>query len=138
MTHLETMLLGYLSRHCCGAARARKIWKISKDLTALGLKDATPRGIQDALASLRMQYRPVGTTSGSPPGAFLCEDTRDFRRAYRNLYGRLRSQARGCRRFHQCFTETMNGQRRLEFPEAVSAYDALREAPLLAGLEVKT
>jgi hypothetical protein len=137
MTHVETVLLGYLNRHCRGAARARKCWKIAEDLTALGVKNATERGVRDALASLRMACIPVGTTSGDPPGAFLCEDRRDFRRAYRHLYGRLKTQARGCRRFRRCFTERMNGQLRLDFPEAQAAYDALHDAPLLAGLEVE-
>lgn len=136
MTAFEQILLGYLNRHCRGAARARKCWKIAEDLAALGLQEATPRGVRDALASLRMQCLPVGTTCGDPAGAFLCETRRDWRRAYRNLYGRMRSQARGCRRFRRCFTEAMNGQARFPFVEAQAVYDSVRDAPLLAGLEV--
>jgi hypothetical protein len=128
------VLLGYLNRHCRGAARARKCWKIAEDLTALGVKGATERSVRDALASLRMQCLPIGTTCGEPAGAFLCETRRDWRRAYRNLYGRMRSQARGCRRFKRSFREAMNGQARFPFVEAEAAYNALAEAPLLAGL----
>ena len=137
MTRFEEILLGYLNRHCRGAARARKIWKIAEDLVALGVKGATERSVRDALASLRMQCLPIGTTCGEPAGAFLCETRRDWRRAYRNLYGRMRSQARGCRRFKRTFREAMNGQSRFPFAEAQAAYDALRETPLLAGLEVE-
>ena len=135
MTAFEQIVLGYLNRHCRGAARARKCWKVAEDLTVLGVKGATERSVRDALTTLRLACLPVGTTSGSPPGCFLCEDRRDFRRAYRHLYGLLKTQARGCRRFRRCFTERMNGQLRLDFPEAEAAYLALHEAPLLAGLQ---
>jgi len=138
MTRFEEILLGYLNRHCRGAARARKCWKIAEDLAGLGIEGATERTVRDALTALRLACLPVGTSCGDPPGAFLCEDRRDFRRAYRQLYGRLKTQARGCRRFRRCFTERMNGQRQLDFPEAQAAYDALRETPLLAGLDGQT
>jgi hypothetical protein len=137
MTRLEELLLGHLLRHCRGAARARKIWRIAEDLAALGIAEATPRAVQEAIASLRLQCLPVGTTCGEPGGAFLCETPTDYRRAYRNLYGRMRAQARGCRQFHRAFREATSGQARFPFSEAQAAYETLVAAPLLAGLEVK-
>ena len=90
MDNLQRVLLGFLSRHCRGAAAARKIWKIAEELAVLGLPNVTERSIREALAELRLEGLPVGTTSGDPPGAFICEKPADYRLAYRNLYSRLR------------------------------------------------
>ena len=137
MIRFQDAVLGYLMAHCRGAVAARKIWKIAEDLSALGLPGTTERGVRDALSSLRLEGLPIGTTCGDPPGAFLCETPADFRLVYRNLYKRVRVQARGCRRFRRTFTEAVNRQFRFEFAEAEEAYRRLAEAPLLASLEVQ-
>jgi hypothetical protein len=137
MIRFQDAVLGYLMAHCRGAVSARKIWKIAEDLTALGLPGTTERGIRDGLSTLRLEGLPIGTTCGDPPGAFLCETPADFRLAYRNLYRRVRVQARGCRRFRRTFTEAVSRQFRFEFAEAEEAYRRLAEAPLLASLEVQ-
>jgi hypothetical protein len=136
MPDLPSIVLGFLCRHCRGAASARKVWKIAEDLTALGLPGVSERSVREALAELRLRGLPVGTTCGEPPGAFLCETTVDYRVAYKNLYGRLRHQARGCRRFRRTFREAIARQFKFQFTEAEEAYRLLEEAPLLSSLEV--
>jgi hypothetical protein len=133
MTNLEALTLGYLSKHCRGAAAARKLWKIAEDLAVLGAANANERSIREVLAELRLAGLPVGTTCGDPPGAFLCETTADYRLAYRNLYTRLRHQARGCRRFRRTFREAVARQFRFQFAEAEAAYRLLSDEPLLAA-----
>lgn len=135
MTTLEAITLGYLAKHCRGAAAARKIWKIAEELAALGLPNASERSVREALAEMRLRGLPVGTTCGDPPGAFVCERPADYRLAYRNLYSRLRVQARGCRRFRRTFREAVARQFKFPFAEAEQAYRRLTEAPLLARLE---
>jgi hypothetical protein len=129
---LPVALLGYLRKHCQGAAAARKLPRIARDLEALGLA-AGSRDVREALAELRLDGWPVGTTCGEPADAFLCVSGADYRRAYRNLYGRLRVQARGCRRFKRTFQEAASGQRRFDFSAAEQKYSDLVAAPLLAA-----
>ena len=135
MTTLEALVLGYLAKHCRGAAAARKIWKLAEDLTVLGAPNANERAVREALAELRLRGLPVGTTSGDPPGAFICEKPADYRLAYRNLYSRLRVQARGCRRFRRTFYDATARQFKFTFVGAEEAYRLLAEAPLLSCLK---
>lgn len=67
---LNFLVLGYLCKHCAGAAAARPESRIARDLQALGVT-AAPRDVREAVAALSLQGRPVRT---SDRGAFLCLD----------------------------------------------------------------
>jgi len=131
-TGYHALLLGYLARHCRGRARARTQGRIAADLRALGV-EVTTRDVRDLLADLVLAGAPVGTTAGSPAGAFLCLDREDFLTAYRNLYTRVRRQARRCDRFKRTARAALSGQLTFDFAEAERRYAALAEAPLLAA-----
>jgi len=75
MTDAQTIMLGFLSRHCRGPAAARKAWKIAEDLSALGL-DAGPQAILDALADLRGEGFAVTSTGGDLPALYIEERRR--------------------------------------------------------------
>jgi hypothetical protein len=136
---LGLVVLGYLRKHCRGAARARTMPRIARDLSVLGIEcDAgtvrSGRAVRDALAELSAAGFPVGTTCGSPAGAFVCETGRDFAVAYRNLLGRIHPQVRRAKAFKVAARETLNGQRSFDFSEAEERLRELERAPLLAGL----
>jgi hypothetical protein len=71
----------------------------------------------------------------SPAGCFVCYTGRDFRIAYRNLYGRLREQAKGCRVFKETAREFLSGQRHFDFADAEARLEAYSERSLFAALE---
>ena len=121
--------LGYLKRYCAGEAAARTEKRIARDLQALGLA-VDGRDIRNAVADLAGGGWPVGTSSR---GAFVCQSRADWRTAYRNLYSRLRTQGRRCRRFRQTFREVANGQRVFDFAEAEAQLADFEAAPLLAA-----
>ncbi|MCX5673439.1 MAG: hypothetical protein NTX87_00365 [Planctomycetota bacterium] len=131
---LEVLLAGYLAEHCRGRQRARTQARIARDLRGLAL-DVTPRDVQDAVARLRLAGCSVGTADA---GVFLCADRRDWRVAYRNLYGRLRTQARGARAFRETFRRAVGGQAVFDFAEAAARLEAIESAPLFAQVEVHT
>ena len=116
------LLLGYLHRHAVGRASARSYPEILRALTPIAermrLPHVTPRGIYRLVADLQAAGAPVGSTTGDPPGAFVCADRFDWRLGYRNLYTRLRTQARRCRRFRRTFTEVARGQRTFDWTDA--------------------
>jgi hypothetical protein len=132
MTGHQALILGYLARHCRGRARARTQARIARDLRALGV-EVTTRDVRDLLADLVLAGAPVGTTAGSPAGAFLCETRQDFLTAYANLYKRVRRQARRCDRFKQTARSALSGQLSFDFAAAEARLSALAEAPLLAA-----
>jgi hypothetical protein len=84
---LREVLLGFLSRHCRGAAACRKAWRLSEDLRALGL-DVDAQAVLDAATDLRRQGYPVVATNGDMPTVYLEESRPD----------RARANWRGCRR----------------------------------------
>jgi len=97
---LSVLILGYLRKNCRGRAAARTQGRIASDLRGLGL-DVDTRNVRDALAALVLAGAPVGTVAGKPPGAFVCEDRRDYLGAYANLYRRVVCQAKRARRFKE-------------------------------------
>jgi len=126
---LEIVILGYLRKNCGGHAAARTEARIARDLQDLGLA-AEPRDVREAVASLSLAGWPVATDGH---GCFICVEPRDWRRGYRNLYTRLRTQAKRCRKFKANYREAVNGQRRFDFAEAAQRYADLEQAPLLAA-----
>ena len=126
---LEVLLAGYLAEHCRGRQRARTQARIARDLRGLAL-DVRTRDVQDAVARLRLGGCPVGTGDA---GVFLCADRRDWRVAYRNLYGRLRTQARGVRAFRETFRRAVGGQAVFDFAQGTDFYEELVRAPLLTA-----
>jgi hypothetical protein len=64
---LNLLVLGYLCKHCAGAAAARSEARIARDLQALGVA-AAPGDVREAVAALSLQGRPART---SDRGAFL-------------------------------------------------------------------
>ncbi|MFO8011690.1 MAG: hypothetical protein R6X20_00145 [Phycisphaerae bacterium] len=132
MTGHQALVLGYLSRHCRGRARARTQAKIAADLRGLGV-EMTARDVRDLLADLVLDGQPIGTTAGRPAGAFLCESREDFLAAYGNLYKRVRRQARRCDRFKQTARAALSGQFTFDFAAAAARFDAVADAPLLAA-----
>ncbi|HUX03056.1 MAG TPA: hypothetical protein VMY35_19015 [Phycisphaerae bacterium] len=129
---VQTILLGYLKRYAWGRAAARTQGRIGLDLRHLGL-DVTTRDVRDALAALALAGAPVGTTAANPAGAFVCESREDYLLAYRNLYVRVRRQARRCRRFKETARAALSGQTVFDFGEADEQYHDLANAPLLAA-----
>jgi len=127
---LAALVVGYLRKHCPGRQRARTQTEIASDLRGLGL-DVSVRAVRDAIADLRLAGCPVGTSSGG--GCFLCLSARDFRVAYRNLYGRLRTQAKGCRALKATARRALSGQAVFDFAEAENVLAELEAAPLLAA-----
>jgi hypothetical protein len=75
MTHLEQVLLGYLSRHSRGPAAGRKVWKVVDDLRGLGLP-ATPRRVARALRALRTEGFGITITDGEFPTVHLADRRR--------------------------------------------------------------
>lgn len=130
---VPVLILGYLHRYCRGAAAARTQERIARDLRALGL-DVRPRDVRDGLAVLVDGGWPVGTTCGTPPGAFLCRTPDDFKMGYRNLAVRFLAQARRARAFKRLARETLAGQGTFDFGEARERFADLERAPLLAGV----
>jgi hypothetical protein len=130
---LEAVTLGYLRKWCHGVGGARPQATIAQHLRSLGLAQTTPRDVREAVAALSLQGWPVGT---SPAGCFLCIEGRDFRVAYRNLYGRLREQAKRCRAFKATARAALSGQRRFDFTDAEARLEAYSDRPLLAAQEV--
>lgn len=118
MNGLEAVILGYLHKWCRGVDGARPQATIAQHLQMLGLAQTSARDVRDAIAALRLEGWPVGT---SPAGCFLCIEARDFRVAYRNLYGRLGPK--------------LTNSRILEFYEAEARLEAYQERPLFAALE---
>ena len=131
MNLTEACVLGYLHKWCCGAAAARSQETIARHLREAGLAGTTARDVRDAAAALALGRWPVGTSSA---GCFLCVTARDFRVAYRNLYGRLIAQAKRCRVFKETARAALSGQRALDFAEGQCAFEKLLRAPLLADL----
>ncbi|HUU09628.1 MAG TPA: hypothetical protein VM431_03720 [Phycisphaerae bacterium] len=127
---VDVLVAGYLCKHCPGIGRARTQRRIAADLRCLGLAVQT-RDIRDAVEVLRLAGAPVGTGTA---GVWLCRDRRDWRVAYRHLYGRLRTQAAGCRRFKRTFCETTTGQARFDFAQGLDLYHELLAAPLLVAI----
>jgi len=84
---LDSALVNLLSRHCRGPAAARKVWRLSEDLRALGL-DVDAQAVLDAATDLRRQGYPVVATNGDMPTVYLEESRPD----------RARANWRGCRR----------------------------------------
>ena len=117
------MLLGYLYRRCRGRAWARTYARIRQDLAAIGI-EVTEREMYALVEALALAGRPVGTTG---KGCFVCIEPKDFRAAYRNLYGRLRTQARRCRRFKAMARERTTEQRYLGLRLAAETYEAARD-----------
>jgi len=130
---LAIVILGYLRRYCWGRAAARTQGRIGLDLRHLGLA-VTTRDVRDALAALVLAGWPVGTTAAKPAGAFVCETRADFLSAYRNLYVRVRGQARRCRRFKETARAALSGQEAFDFYEADAKFADLEGAPLLASV----
>lgn len=129
MTGREAAVLGYLHKWCRGVLAARPQAMIARHLQTLGLVQMQARDVREAVAALSLEGWPVGT---SPAGCFLCIEGRDFRAAYRNLYGRLREQAKRCRVFKATAREYLAGQRRFDFSPALTRLEDLGERPLLA------
>ncbi len=130
---LAVVVLGYLRRYCWGREAARTQGRIGLDLRHLGLQ-LTTRDVRDALSDLVLAGWPVGTTAANPAGAFICETRDDYLAAYRNLYVRVRGQARRCRRFRETARAALSGQKVFDFYEAVGTFADLEGAPLLAGV----
>jgi len=133
----RTVLLGYLVKFCLGEGAARTQGRIASDLRGLGL-DVDARAVRDMMGELVDEGYPVGTTSAKPPGAFVCVGRRDFRRGYRNLYSRVRAQAKRCQKFKAMAREILSGQRRFDFLEARAFFADLEAAPLLTPGRVPT
>jgi len=129
LTAHQALLAGYLGKHCRGHQRARTQRRITADLRTLGV-EMTVREVRDLLAEMAMGSLPVGTDTH---GAFLCVGRADFRRAYRNLYSRVREQAKRCRRFRRTFAEFTGGQLGFDFDDAERRYTDLQATPLLAA-----
>jgi hypothetical protein len=130
MTGFEAAVLGYLHKWCRGVLGARPQATIAQHLQMLGLAQTSARDVREAVAALSMEGWPVGT---SPTGCFICLEGRDFRAAYRNLYGRLREQAKRCRTFKTTAREYLAGQRRFDFAPAAARFADLGERPLFAS-----
>jgi len=126
---LGALVGGYLARYCRGFDQARPQARIAVDLRDLGLTAST-RDVRDAIAALRLEGAPIGTSSGG--GCFLCLTGPDFRVAYANLYRRLRTQAKGCRAFKRTARRALSGQRVFDFAEGQNLLAELEAAPLLA------
>ncbi len=94
---LAVVLLGYLRKRARGRAAARTQGRIGWDLRRLGLA-VTTRDVRDALAALVLAGWPIGTGAR---GTWLCVTPGDWRAGYRNLYVRLREQAKRCRKFKE-------------------------------------
>lgn len=133
MNGLEAVTLGYLRKWCRGVGGARPQATIAQHLRSLGLAQTTPRDVREAVAALSLAGWPVGT---SPAGCFLCIEGRDFRAGYRNLYGRLREQAKRCRVFKSTARRVLSGQQHFDYAEASACLEAAQDRPLLAALEV--
>jgi len=125
---LGFLLAGYLQKYCRGADRARAQGRIARDLRALGIA-CDARAVRDACAALRLAGCPVGTGTR---GVFVCESRRDFRVGYRNLYARLRSQAKGCRAFRETYRRAVSGQAGFDFAPSLDAFWQVESVPLLA------
>jgi hypothetical protein len=91
---LREVLLGFLSRHCRGAAACRKAWRLAEDLRALGL-DVTPQAVLDAAADLGRQGFPVVATAADLPAVYL-EEARPGR-ARADWRARQQPRRAGCR-----------------------------------------
>jgi hypothetical protein len=125
---IEALVLGFLAKHARGRERPVTQGRIAAHLRSLGVNVDT-RAVRDAMAAVSLRGEPVGTSSGG--GCFLCMDRPDFLLAYRNLYGRLRTQAKRCDRFKETARAALSGQRTFDFAEAESALAQLEGAPLL-------
>ena len=123
---LAVVVLGYLRRYCWGREAARTQGRIGLDLRDIFLQ-LTTRDVRDALSDLVLAGWPVGTTAANPAGAFICETRDDYLAAYRNLYVRVRGQARRCRRFRETARAALSG------PASRLARPAWRGSP--SGLE---
>jgi len=132
VTITETLLLGYLDKWCRGVRAARPQAMIAQHLQALGLAQTNARDVRDAVSALSLAGWPVGT---SPAGCFLCLEARDFRVAYRNLYGRLREQAKRCRAFKATARRVLSGQQHFDYAAASARLEAYTDRPLLAAQE---
>jgi len=128
---VQRLVLGFLAKYARGRDRAASHARIAAHLRGLSL-DVDVRAVQDATTALRLEGLPVGTSSGS--GCFLCVAAVDFRTGYRNLYGRLRTQAKGCRRFKETARAFLSGQRVFDFAEAAGFLGEIEDAPLTAGV----
>ncbi len=131
MTGNAALVLGYLLRYARGRQRARTQSRIAADLRGLGA-EITVRDVRDILADLVLAGAPVGTTAGTPAGAFLCESREDFLIAYANLYKRVRRQAKRCERFKETARAALSGQATFNFITAEQTLADLEAAPLLA------
>ena len=129
MTGLQAAVLGYLNKWCRGVLGARPQATIAQHLQMLGLAQTQARNVREAVAALSLEGWNVGTNAA---GCFLCLEARDFRAAYRNLYGRLREQAKRCRTFKATAREYLSGQRHYDFAPVAARLADLGERPLLA------
>jgi hypothetical protein len=134
VTLTETLILGYVNKWCRGVRAARSMETVARHLRGMGLAQVTSREVRDAVQSLSLHGWPIGTGSG---GVFLCLVGPDFRAGYRNLYCRLREQAKRCEAFKAMARAAMSGQRVFDFAEAERKFQELEQAPLLAALEAQ-
>jgi hypothetical protein len=119
LTPEERALLCHLHRYCRGARNARTYEQLQEVLALKGVHVAS-RGMYDLIAGLVLKSRPVGTTSGLYPGAFIVCDGRDARIAYRNLYGRVFKMLKRCRAFKRTIREGLNRQEFLDLDDHVA------------------
>jgi len=104
---LQTIVLGYLAKHCAGHESARATARIAAELAATSGQAVTARQVRDAVAALALAGHPVGTSCA---GVFVCITSSDFRHAYRNLCIRLREQSRRCAAFKATARRILGGQ----------------------------
>jgi len=111
----EDKVLAYLEEWCRGAAAARTQEMIARHLREAGLAACTARDVRDAVATLTLAHKPVGTCS---TGCFLCLTVADFRVAHRMLFGRELTQRKRRRALHETFRRFIGGQQLLPFAAA--------------------